>query len=557
MSPFSLQKTPGVYITDPDAIPRSVVGVETAVPAFIGYTEKATLSGKSVIKKPVKINSLADYNAVFGGPFKYLISIEKVDDPKSAEFDFWIDTPTGKSHYKLSQSKKSRFNLYDSLRLFYANGGGTCYIVSVGFYIGTDPTKPEISGVDIKVGDLLEGLDVIEEEVGPTMLVVPDAVLLPSDDPNGVGPQKSAAFADLTKKMLEKCQKRKDRVAILDVYGTQDIRPATATSHQADVTTVVDNFHDAVGTENLSYGIAYFPFLQTSIVATSDMDYTNYNVQGAASTPRGEDGWNALTELLTAQAEVLYAGPEAAATRTKVMDLIASIPKQPYGDPTKSASTVQLNQFLTNALPILKQMAQIITEKINVLPPSGALAGIYTQIDNSRGVWNAPANVALTSVIAPTFNISNNQQAELIVPINGKAINTIRVFAGRGTLVWGARTLDGTSNDWRHIQVRRTLIHIEQSIKMALDTFACAANDAKTWAAATLMATNFLQGLWRRGGLLGARPKEAFAVECGLGSTMTALDILEGYMIVRITLQMIRPAEFTELTFKQKVQGGG
>lgn len=40
--------------------------------------------------------------------------------------------------------------------------------------------------------------------------------------------------------------------------------------------------------------------------------------------------------------------------------------------------------------------------------------------------------------------------------MSGKSINVIRPFPGIGTLVWGARTLDGNSQDWRYINVRRT-----------------------------------------------------------------------------------------------------
>ncbi|MEN3331093.1 MAG: uncharacterized protein V7641_458 [Blastocatellia bacterium] len=54
---------------------------------------------------------------------------------------------------------------------------------------------------------------------------------------------------------------------------------------------------------------------------------------------------------------------------------------------------------------------------------------------------------------------------------------------------------------------------------------------------------------------MGATASEAYRVQCGLGSTMTAADILDGYMIVQVTLQMIRPAEFIMLTIKQKMEG--
>jgi hypothetical protein len=172
-------------------------------------------------------------------------------------------------------------------------------------------------------------------------------------------------------------------------------------------------------------------------------------------------------------------------------------------------------------------------------------------------VWNAPANIALSSVIAPNVMLNNDQQGSLNLPINGRAIDVIRQFVGRGSVVWGSRTLDGNSHDWRYIQIRRTIIYIEQSIKTALQPFTFAANDSKTWSAVTALVSNFLQGVWAQGGLMGAKADEAFTVACGLGSTMTPLDILEGTMIVQVTLQMIRPAEFIALTFKQKMQGPG
>jgi hypothetical protein len=33
------------------------------------------------------------------------------------------------------------------------------------------------------------------------------------------------------------------------------------------------------------------------------------------------------------------------------------------------------------------------------------------------------------------------------------------------------------------------------------------------------------------------------------------MDIVNGYMIVQVIVQMIHPAEFIELTFKQKMEG--
>jgi len=88
-------------------------------------------------------------------------------------------------------------------------------------------------------------------------------------------------------------------------------------------------------------------------------------------------------------------------------------------------------------------------------------------VDNSRGVWKAPANVSLSGVVSPAVNISHDEQEDLNVLIQGKTINAIRPFIGEGTLVWRARTLDGNSLDWRYINVRRTMIMLEESIKLA------------------------------------------------------------------------------------------
>ena len=72
MSDTPMQITPGhpgVYVTEVDAFPPSVVGVQTAVPCFVGYTEKAEIDGKPVTLQPVPIASLAAFEQVFGGPY--------------------------------------------------------------------------------------------------------------------------------------------------------------------------------------------------------------------------------------------------------------------------------------------------------------------------------------------------------------------------------------------------------------------------------------------------------------------------------------------------------
>ena len=68
------------------------------------------------------------------------------------------------------------------------------------------------------------------------------------------------------------------------------------------------------------------------------------------------------------------------------------------------------------------------------------------------------------------------------------------------------------------------------------------------------MMDSFLRSIWKRGGLAGATPEDAFEVHVGLGDTMTAEDILEGTMRITVLVAVSRPAEFIEITFQQQMQ---
>jgi len=128
------------------------------------------------------------------------------------------------------------------------------------------------------------------------------------------------------------------------------------------------------------------------------------------------------------------------------------------------------------------------------------------------------------------------------------------MFAGLGAVVWGARTLDGNSSDWRYIHVRRTGIMIEESIKLATGAYVFEPNTAPTWSMIEGMISSFLGSLWRVGALAGADPAQAFSVAVGLGKTMTPQDILEGTLRVSVQVAISRPAEFIVITVSQKMR---
>ena len=157
--------------------------------------------------------------------------------------------------------------------------------------------------------------------------------------------------------------------------------------------------------------------------------------------------------------------------------------------------------------------------------------------------------------LALWLKISNKEQADLNVDVNtGKSINVIRSFPGKGTLVWGARTLAGNDKEWQYISVRRTFIMVEQSLKMSTHWAVFEPNTSITWVKVKGMIFNYLDSLWKQGALAGSSPDEAFFVNVGLGVTMTPTDVLEGRMNVEIGLAVIRPSEFIVLKFSHKMQ---
>lgn len=215
---------------------------------------------------------------------------------------------------------------------------------------------------------------------------------------------------------------------------------------------------------------------------------------------------------------------------------------------------MKLSEITSNELK--EQVKDEIANQARVtLPPCSSVVGVYAAIDSTRGVWKAPANISLNFVNGPSKNITDKDQEDMNVDVTaGKSVNAIRAFTGKGTLVWGARTLAGNDNEWRYVSVRRFFNMVEESVKKATYQFVFEPNDANTWVKVRAMIENYLTVLWRQGALAGAKPEQAFYVKVGINITMTAQDILEGYMNVEIGMAVVRPAEFIILKFSHKMQ---
>ena len=371
------------------------------------------------------------------------------------------------------------FSLYYAISHYFKNGGGPCYVVSVGSYTDT----PSEAGLWVACP--------LEKEDEATLIVLTDAACL----------LDANEYYNVCTEAMAQCKKLGDRFTIVDVVGSSE------------------SLRDSLST-NLDYGAAYTPYLQTSINYSYDDDkvtingaknsgrewtdedsgliveyngsdtsspqvrtlvgtpsngvsfalddshnLTISNVGSSATTPNITaneilEAWNRLPEVEKLSGYSItvsdLASGGVSAKSFQALDSVTTTTQSTLG------SIVDSNTNLSN------QIKQALSEQRVTLPPSAAVAGVYARVDREQGVWKAPANVGVRSVIGPVEKINDEQQEALNIDSTaGKSINAIRAFTGKGTLVWGARTLKGNDNEWRYVPVRRLFITIEESVKKA------------------------------------------------------------------------------------------
>ena len=303
----------------------------------------------------------------------------------------------------------------------------------------------------------------------------------------------AADYALCCQAMLAQCGTRGDRVAVLDVHGGDAVLDEAALAAA----------RRRWGGAHLSYGAVYYPFVETA-----------YH-------------------------------PAYAGDGSTIMVTVG------VGDGARGP--VALGTLSSTDKVLHHHVVQEVEKQRVVVPCSGAVVGVYVTTDDSYGVWKAPAGVGLRGVTAPVVAVDESMQTALALGPTGRSINAVRAFEGQGTLVWGARTLDGNSTDWRYVPVRRTVTMVETAVRRALRWAVFEPNGAELWAEVRGVLEHYLYGLWQQGALVGATAAESYQVRCGLGVTMTALDVEDGRLVVSLLLALVRPAEFVELDLSFQV----
>ncbi|HEV2275129.1 MAG TPA: phage tail sheath C-terminal domain-containing protein [Acidobacteriaceae bacterium] len=189
--------------------------------------------------------------------------------------------------------------------------------------------------------------------------------------------------------------------------------------------------------------------------------------------------------------------------------------------------------------------------QLRTFAPSGVVAGVYATIDGSRGVWKAPAGTeaTLNGVQSMVYKLSDPENGVL----NPLGLNCFRTFPVYGSVLWGARTLQGAdalTSQWKYVPVRRMALFLEESLYRGTKWVVFEPNDEPLWASIRLNIGSFMQTLFLKGAFQGQTPSQAYFVKCD-SETTTQTDIDNGIVNILVGFAPLKPAEFVVIQIEQ------
>jgi phage tail sheath protein FI len=497
---------PGVYIEELPSAVRTIVGVSTAVTAFVGTAQRGPTDG------PRHLTSWSDFERTFGG----------------------LSTASPMSYAVLQ---------------FFQNGGGEAEVVRI---VGAGQTSASIT---LSQGVVLEasspgawgkklrarvdydttpaGADLYNLTVRDVATGARERFLVAADPASPLRLDRVLATSALVRSKSAVWDKRPDAHADVpageDPLGDPEVDPPRfATATGGDDTAITDG--DYTGSEAAKTGL--HQLLKTDI----------FNI--LCVLPAALDGDVSKAVLTTAlqiagdrRAMLIVDPPQGWTTLDAAVTGAA--------DPPVSGSDAK------NAAIYFPRVMLQAEGALRAFPPSGMLAGVWARTDAERHVWKAPAGIdaSLNGVEQVTVPLTNLEQGRL----NPVGVNVLREFPVIGPVVWGARTLRGAdllADQWKYIPVRRTALFIEESLYRGTQWVVFEPNDEPLWSAIRLNVGAFMNSLFRQGAFQGRTPKDAYLVKCD-AETNPQNDIDRGIVNIVVGFAPLKPAEFVLIHIEQ------
>ncbi|MEG2104792.1 MAG: phage tail sheath subtilisin-like domain-containing protein [Oscillospiraceae bacterium] len=545
--------SPGVYVEEYDSSPRAIEGVGTSTAGFIGMTVKGPTIGA-----PVLCTSFSDFQRQFGGylseyshgEFRFLPpSVEQFfvnggtrcfisrvipEDAKVAVGATDAISLSAKNEGKWGNRILITFTTVNKRKLQLIRKEGEMVYVAKNCSGFAEGDIVEFAGELNRISALYENTITFEREFAGDPVdnaLVPKALLYSVEMDLAVRYEGETEFYNsislntTAPNYLAEKLSASNLVVVNSVTATDDIvNPVTA----------------ILGEGKLAGSIAF------TGGSDGSMDTVNAGVFiGADGGPGKRSGINAFKENTVASIiavpgvtipEVivsLVAHCENEASRFAILDVPQNL--------VKTNDIIDYRAIVDSTYAAFYhpwiQIFDPITKKPGFVPPSGAIAGVYSRTDVSRGVHKAPAN---ETVQCSGLSVNYNTGEQDI--LNPAGVNLIRALPGQGIRVWGARTASSNAN-FKYVNVRRLFIFVEQSIKNATNWVVFEPNNSSLWARVQMTVSSFLENLFRAGMFSGETPSEAYFVDIG-PSTMSRDDIMNGRLICEIGIAPSRPAEF-------------
>jgi uncharacterized protein len=188
-----------------------------------------------------------------------------------------------------------------------------------------------------------------------------------------------------------------------------------------------------------------------------------------------------------------------------------------------------------------------------VIPPTGHVMGVYARIDQTRGVWKAPAGneAVVRGALSVEKDITDADHTDLVK--NG-SVNSIRQLRGTGIVIDSSRTLS-TDPRWLYVNVRLLFNYVKVSLKESLRWVKQEPNRETLWNKIKYNAiTPFLLRLYQAGAFGPGKPEDVFTVICGPDNNPPD-QIMQGNLQVEVYFNPGRPAETIIITIGQQDSG--
>jgi phage tail sheath protein FI len=503
--------TPGVYVEEVPSANKPIEGVGTACAAFVG------LAPGGPVNTPMRISNWTQFAKLYGDP----------TNPDNGPF-------------------MEGAYLAHSVYGYFQNGGSLCWIVRVGKEDASSAPRAALPAANDKS---LEALSVVALEGAkePVKVEITEEPLAEGKD--GEPTYKVVVTSGAVTEEYEGVTLKKGRTSL-----ATKVNAASKLIKIEETGAALPDTKLATGSYTLS----------TPPQSTGDIKPQYF--EGDVAKRQGMGGLAALDEVtMLLMPDIMTLNGDGAQLRDLQGKMIAhcenagermAILDAPNGLLPQEILEWRMetagydSKMAALYYPWIEVMDPLTSRPIQV-PPSGHIAGVWSRVDNTRGVHKAPANEVILGANGLGFQVTHAEQGGL----NKVGINCIRSFPGRGIRIWGARTLS-SDPEWRYINVRRLFNYVSESIMTGTQWSVFEPNDQMLWAQLRIAVGNFLTRVYRSGALFGATAAEAFFVKCDAETNPPEM-IEAGQVTCEIGIAPVKPAEFVVFRLSQFTGGGG